>query len=122
MATSVGRWAWAGRIGIIAQPPAARIVKTQRTNISAPFVLPSERLIHELDLCPHTPDAAIGVIPIEKPRRRSAHHASRRNLRELRMVQGIQGLPTKLQPPSLCDAEGPGKGDVEVLDTASDES
>src|SRR2546427_12586150 len=72
-------------------------------------------LKHDLQLNPHTADAAVGEVAVEKASRWSAHHVFRRNLSELRMVQGIEGFPAKLQPPLLSDREGLGQGQVEVV-------
>src|SRR5205809_2199200 len=50
-----------------------------------------------------------------------AHYVFRRNLSKLRVVQGIEGFPAKLQPPLLSDREGLGQGQVKVVDPARHE-
>jgi hypothetical protein len=75
----------------------------------------------QLHLSPHGTDAAIGEIPVQKVGGRGADHDGQRNLSELRMVQGIDGFPAKLQPPALSDPEGFGKSYVKVVGTAREE-
>ena len=75
----------------------------------------------QLQLHPHAADAAVGEIAIQKAGRQPwcgtrGGHALFWNLSELRMVQGIQSLPAKLQPLLLSDLEGLGKAHVKVVD------
>ena len=64
---------------------------------------------YDLHLGPHSADAAVGEIPIEKVGGGGADHVGR-NLSELRVIQGIECFPAKLQPPLLSDLEGLGQG------------
>src|SRR5204862_6482768 len=50
-----------------------------------------------------------------------AHYVFRRNLSKLRVVQGIEGFPAKLQPPLLSDRGGLGPGQAKVVDPARHE-
>src|SRR5579864_5566532 len=76
---------------------------------------------NQLHLRPHASNAAVGEIPIQKAERWGADHAGRRNLSELRVIQGIEGFPSKLHPFLLSDREGLCKGYIKVVDTARKE-
>ena len=86
-----------------------------RTRSFKPILSPVGLLEKQLDLHPHGTDAAVGEIPIQKVGRRGVDaHALCRNLSELRMVEGIEGLPSKLQPSLLSHLEGSVKAHVKV--------
>src|SRR5262249_10338813 len=70
---------------------------------------------NQLHLRPHAANAAVSEFPIKKAARWSADHAGRRSLSELRMVQGIEGFPSKLHPSLLSDQEGLCKGYIKVV-------
>ena len=76
---------------------------------------------NQLDLHPHATDAAVGEIAIQKLGRGEVD-VPFRNLCELRMVQGIEGVAAKLQSSLLSNQEGSGETHVKVVDPAGDKS
>lgn len=60
----------------------------------------------ELHLHPHATDAAVGEVAIQEASWRSPLHAHRRDLDELRVIEGVQRFSTELQAARLADRNG----------------
>ena len=70
---------------------------------------------NQLDLGPHTPDAAIREIAIQEAAGGRAVHTGLWRLHKLGMIEGIQRLPAKLDPPLLRPRDRLRQVQIEVV-------
>src|SRR5262245_43003230 len=70
---------------------------------------------YHLHLNPHAADAAVGVVAVQKTAGHRVDYIPLGHLHELWMIESIQGLPAKLQPPALADRKRLEQGQIEVI-------